>query len=1245
MDFIRQTRIAAPDLPVGELAVAAPPELPRAAPANPLARLLPIAMLVAAAGMMALYLSSGATMARSPMFLFFPVMMLVSALGTVAFGARGTNRTAEINQARREYLVYLDGLTAAVNAAAECQHRSLHFSHPDPAALWTLAGGPRMWERVPTDANFGLVRIGTGTQPLSMRLLAPDQEPAAECDPVTSTALQRLLDAGSAVPGLPITVMLRDAGVVTIDGEASQARAVLRAIICQLAMLHSPEHLKIAAVVSISAGGEWDWLKWLPHHQHPHAVDAAGPVRLTYRSLQEARLDDSVWTVVVVDGSVVTDVDPGVTVLKVGSPLSGVTVRTDAGAQHVAAPDGLTRGQALACARRLARFEPAMTSVGSGVSTDWPELMGIGDLGRIEPARLWRLRDERRRLKVPIGVAEDGTPVELDLKEAAQQGVGPHGLCVGATGSGKSEFLRTLTLGLVATHSPEELNLVLVDFKGGATFLGLERAAHVSAVITNLADEAHLVARMKDAIAGEMNRRQELLRAAGNLAHIADYRTARARGAALAALPALLIVVDEFSELLHQHPDFAELFLAVGRVGRSLGMHLLLASQRLDEGRLRGLETHLSYRICLKTFSPTESRAVLGVPCAYDLPNEPGAAYLKTASGELIRFQTAFVSKQYGHRASTPSTVNSTSAQRFTAAAVGHVSPPPADRQAVVDRTVLDAALDRLSGHGTPAHQVWLPPLAESPTVDALLAQPNTVAPLSVPVGIIDRPFDQRREPLVVALAGPGGNVAVVGGPGSGKSTALRTLVTALAATHDPRDVQIYCLDFGGGALSSLRPLPHVGSVAGRADADLVRRTVAELETIVRSREARFRQQGIDSVAEYRRRRAADDEFGDVFLVIDGWATLRQEFDGLETAITSLAAQGLSYGVHIVIAASRWAEIRPALKDQIGTRIELRLGDPAESEMDRKRARLLADAPPGRGITRDGHEFAIALPRLDGRSTTVGLADALTACGHALQTRYQGRRAPRVELLPTQVHIQAIATAAGSPTQLTLGIGERELRPIAVDFAEQHSMIVLGEGQCGKTTVLRTLCRELVRTNDPAAAQLLIVDYRRTLLGVVETEHVIGYAISAIALESQLPRLLDRLRSRLPGEDVTQQQLRTRSWWSGPEIYVLVDDYDLVAGVTGNPLTPLLDYLPHAKDVGLHLVVARRSGGAARAMFDPILARMRDLGCMGLLMSTSPEEGVLLGSVRPSILPPGRGTLIARAQPEQLVQVAWSDPP
>jgi S-DNA-T family DNA segregation ATPase FtsK/SpoIIIE len=865
--------------------------------------------------------------------------------------------------------------------------------------------------------------------------------------------------------------------------------------------------------------------------------------------------------------------------------------------------------------------------------------MGLDDPASVDLARQWGARQGRERLRVPIGVSEHGDRVELDIKEAARNGMGPHGLCVGATGSGKSEFLRTLILGMIAAHPPEVLNLVLVDFKGGATFLGLDRARHVSAIITNLADEAHLVARMQDALAGEMNRRQELLRAAGNFANVADYERAQSQDIAMPSLPTLFIVVDEFSELLSQQPDFAEMFVAIGRLGRSLGMHLLLASQRLDEGRLRGLETHLSYRICLKTFSASESRAVLGVPDAYHLPSSPGAAYLKTVSGELVRFQTAFVSAPYerpslSRRLDAPATP-----RKFTAAAAGRVterSDYGPHEVGARTQTVMDSVLNRLAGHGTQAHPVWLPQLKESPELEALIPRTGVDRPLSVPIGLVDCPYNQRFDVLTVDLSGAAGHVAVVGAPQSGKSTALRTLVMAVAATHDPSTAQFYCLDFGGGALSSLRHVPHVGSVAGRSDVDLCRRTIAEIESVVRAREARFRHLGIESMSRYRQLRSAgdsavaDDPYGDVFLVIDGWATLRQDFDSLEPAVIAIAAQGLSFGVHVVVIASRWAEIRPALKDQIGTRIELRLGDPADSEMDRRRARQLPDMPPGRGITRDGKEIVIALPRLDEGRTT---------------DRWAGRRARPIELLPLQIAHGAVAAAGPvrAATRVAVGLGERELQPVVLDFAEQSHLVVLGDTECGKTSTLRLLCREIVRTNTAESVQVEIVDFRRTLLGVVESAHLGGYAISASALTARVPALLERLQARMPGEKVTQQQLRTRSWWSGPEIYLVVDDYDLVAGATGNPLTPLVDYLPHAKDLGLHVIIARRSGGAARAMFDPFLARLRDLGCMGLMMSASPDEGILLGSVRPSAQPPGRATLITRGHPDQLIQVAWTD--
>ncbi len=531
MEFIREPRLAAPPVAHGEIAVESPPDIPKAVPGNPLARLLPVAMVVATVGMMALYFTSGGGAMRNPMFMFFPVMMLMSVVGTLAYGARGSNRTAELNVDRRDYLRYLDTVDDAIAQVAADQHRSLHWRHPEPESLWTLAGGIRMWERGPEDPDFCHIRVGVGDQPLCTRLAPPGLGPADEVDPVTRAALDRTLQRSAMVNDVPIAVDLRGCAHVSVDGGAPAARALLRAVVCQLAVLHSPDDVKIAAVVSEATRGDWEWLKWLPHHQHPHEVDVVGSVRMVYRSLAEAVADAgaSAHVALIVDGvpTEACGTPAGMTVLEVGAGRCDATAAghlvLHTGEDAAALPDGLTPAQALACARRLAPYRPA-TADGAKrrpASIGWTDLMGLDDPARVDPAVQW-MRD-RPRLRVPIGISEHGDPVELDIKEAARDGMGPHGLCVGATGSGKSEFLRTLTLGMIAAHAPDVLNLVLVDFKGGATFLGLERARHVAAIITNLADEAPLVARMRDALAGEMNRRQQMLRAAGNFANVGEY--------------------------------------------------------------------------------------------------------------------------------------------------------------------------------------------------------------------------------------------------------------------------------------------------------------------------------------------------------------------------------------------------------------------------------------------------------------------------------------------------------------------------------------------------------------------------------------------------------------------------------------------------------------------------------------------------------------------------------------------------
>ncbi len=648
------------------------------------------------------------------------------------------------------------------------------------------------------------------------------------------------------------------------------------------------------------------------------------------------------------------------------------------------------------------------------------DVLGVPDPEAIDPAQGWRPRPESDLLRVPVGQpvsvrggAASRLPVILDLKEAADGGMGPHGLLVGATGSGKSELLRTIVVGLALTHPPELLSFVLVDFKGGAAFAGLAELPHTAGLITNLRSEPTMVDRARTALRGEQERRQRLLRDAGDLDTIARYQRLRSAGRRLEPLPRLLVVVDEFGELLASHPEFLDLFTAIGRTGRSLGVHLLLASQRLDEGRLRGLDSHLRYRICLRTYSPGESAAVLGTPEAYHLPPSPGNGLLKVDSDPSQRFKgllvsTSVVEPHAGRTSRTrePAVVlpfdpiaqparhpSVKAAPLWPATPAGLGGPagpatpgtggtvcactaPDASRPTDLDTAV--RAMAPLARAGRRAHRIWLPPLAPAITLDTVTspttgspAEPGDPGWLRVPIGTVDKPFDQSQEPLVLDFTGRHGHLAIAGAPRSGKSTLLATLVAAFGLTHRPDRAQFYCIDLGGGLLHELACLPNVGAVLGAREPAEIRRLVRELHTLVTAREQAFRGHRIVSMAGWHARRDADpgldqDGYGEVFLIVDNWSRLRQELADLEPAVEGLAGAGLHYGVHLVVAANRWADIRLSLRDNIGGRLELRLNDPIESEVGRAAAARLPELP-GRGLTPDGHQFQVAQPVLGSR--------------------------------------------------------------------------------------------------------------------------------------------------------------------------------------------------------------------------------------------------------------------------------------
>ncbi len=541
---------------------------------------------------------------------------------------------------------------------------------------------------------------------------------------------------------------------------------------------------------------------------------------------------------------------------------------------------------------------------------------------------------------------------------------------------------------------------------------------------------------------------------------------------------------------------------------------------------------------------------------------------------------------------------------------------------------------------GREVHQVWVPPLAESIGLAQVVhdepwwERADGGSPrLDAVVGLVDLPSEQRTEPLVLDFEGSSGHLALVGAPQSGKTTFLRTLAASLMRRHRPDEVRLYGIDLGGGGLSSLAGLPHVGGVAAKAGRDEVRQTVRHMQSLLARREAGFRELGLNSMAEARAarsrpERAEKEDLADVFLIVDGWASLRSDFEGLDRDLEQIAVEGLNFGMHLVITSSRWAEMRPSLRDNIGSRLELRLNDPIESELGRRVAEKLPTDVPGRGLTSAKLHFQAAL------ATQEELDD--------VAQRWDGPAAAPVPVLPNSVPASALPGPDESPGPgVPVGVDELALEPVYLDLtAGDPHFLVLGDGESGKTNLLRLLAQGLMARQDPGRAQISIVDYRRGLIDLSDEPHVHAYAANAAMATESVSALRAELEARLPGADVSREELLRGPSWSGPRHYLLVDDYDLVPSATENPLTALIGLLAHGRDVGLHLVVTRRVGGMSTSSFEGFLQRLLELRTPGLLMSGSPSEGNLLGGHRAQELPAGRGLLIRREGKPGLVQTA-----
>ncbi|AGL31254.1 type VII secretion system ESX-5 FtsK/SpoIIIE family ATPase EccC5 [Mycobacterium tuberculosis] len=1304
----------------------------------------------------------------------FPLFMMVGIMMMMFRGMGGGQQQMsrpKLDAMRAQFMLMLDMLRETAQESADSMDANYRWFHPAPNTLAAAVGSPRMWERKPDgkDLNFGVVRVGVGMTRPEVTWGEPQNMPTdIELEPVTGKALQEFGRYQSVVYNLPKMVSLLVEPWYALVGEREQVLGLMRAIICQLAFSHGPDHVQM--IVVSSDLDQWDWVKWLPHFGDSRRHDAAGNARMVYTSVREfaaeqaelfagrgsftprhasssaqtptphtviiADVDDPQWEYVIsaegVDGVTFFDLTGSsmwtdIPERKLQFDKTGVIealprdrdtwMVIDDKAWFFALTDQVSIAEAEEFAQKLAqwRLAEAYEEIGQRVAhigaRDILSYYGIDDPGNIDFDSLWASRTDtmgRSRLRAPFGNRSDnGELLFLDMKSLDEGGDGPHGVMSGTTGSGKSTLVRTVIESLMLSHPPEELQFVLADLKGGSAVKPFAGVPHVSRIITDLEEDQALMERFLDALWGEIARRKAICDSAG-VDDAKEYNSVRARmrarGQDMAPLPMLVVVIDEFYEWFRIMPTAVDVLDSIGRQGRAYWIHLMMASQTI-ESRAEKLMENMGYRLVLKARTAGAAQAA-GVPNAVNLPAQAGLGYFRKSLEDIIRFQAEFLWRGYfqpgvsidGEEA--PALVHSIDyirPQLFTNSftplevSVGGPDIEPVvaqpngevlesddieggedeDEEGVRTPKVGTVIIDQLRKIKFEPYRLWQPPLTQPVAIDDLvnrfLGRPwhkeyGSACNLVFPIGIIDRPYKHDQPPWTVDTSGPGANVLILGAGGSGKTTALQTLICSAALTHTPQQVQFYCLAYSSTALTTVSRIPHVGEVAGPTDPYGVRRTVAELLALVRERKRSFLECGIASMEMFRRRKfggeagpVPDDGFGDVYLVIDNYRALAEENEVLIEQVNVIINQGPSFGVHVVVTADRESELRPPVRSGFGSRIELRLAAVEDAKLVRSRFAKDVPVKPGRGMVavnyvrldsdpQAGLHTLVARPALGSTPDNVFECDSVVAA----VSRLTSAQAPPVRRLPARFGVEQVRELASRDTRQGVGAGgiawaisELDLAPVYLNFAENSHLMVTGRRECGRTTTLATIMSEIGRLYAPGAssapppapgrpsAQVWLVDPRRQLLTALGSDYVERFAYNLDGVVAMMGELAAALAGREPPPGLSAEELLSRSWWSGPEIFLIVDDIQQLPPGFDSPLHKAVPFVNRAADVGLHVIFTRTFGGWSSAGSDPMLRALHQANAPLLVMDADPDEGFIRGKMKGGPLPRGRGLLMA----------------
>ncbi len=1005
---------------------------------------------------------------------------------------------------QKKYGEYIEDQKAKIEAVADKQREIINAENPSPdkglSILFNLY--TNLWERIPSDHDFMNVRIGMGYDDLCVSVKSPfdGNNFQMEDDEVKELA-EQIIEETRIVDNIPARLCLLD-NTVGFIGQRQKTIQIIKNMIVNLSVVHCYEEVKIVGMFDESERNIWRSLRWLPHcwsknknslllafgaentHNLLESLSSVIKDRMSKKNTDNGKtLPFYLFIFGSKDIAVGEDIVHTLEVSKAGSGISSVflyddiiympkecrmavnvddccyyEIKNSGEKKFFTEDEPITENKFEVFARRMSAVCMESDSEDAKMPESLSFLEGY-NVKTVEELRVidrWNNSEAYRTLSAPIGVLSNGKDFCLDIQQTAH---GPHGLIGGATGSGKSEFLRTWILSVALNYHPYDVSFIIIDYKGGGLANFIDPLPHIAGVITNIGNN---ISRSLVSLNSEAEKRQRLLDECSklvgyNVSDINEYQKLYHKGIIDEPLSHLIVIVDEFAELKKDRPEFMESIVSISRIGRSLGIHLVLTTQNPGTAVDEDTRNNSSFRICLKVKESTASKQVIGTGDAA-LITDPGRGYMAVPPVVYVLFQSYYSMAAYSPDTTDESKIEGMisiigdSGKRIKIRSEKKKDSDDSNSEmSVIVQYILDeaekAGIRKLPGP-------WLPELPKRLTADDLAAPKNVNSGILLPVGLFDIPKRQMQGTQYIDLESES-NLAIYGAPGTGKTTLLKTIVMAICKYYTPEDISVYILDFGGWSMSIFASMPHVGGVALDCEEEKFGKFIKMMNDEFENRKKLFFKASVASISAYRE--ATGNILPAIIVIVDNIVPSFELYPDIEAMFVKIVREGLNYGIHLIYTSNSTQGVKFKIVQNVQGIISFELTDSSEytNTVGRVDAGgIKALEIPGRAMFRASPPVEVQIAECVSGRSDKEKNEKIRKFIEDIDRSWNGYRPRHIPVMPEHVDFRTICVGYRNISEIPVGVSFDTTEPMYVDLTDSRMMLVAGGVRSGKSNIL-----------------------------------------------------------------------------------------------------------------------------------------------------------------------------------------------